>query len=48
MWSPYGRSVRALPEFPEFAREIGFADVWEKYGPPDDCRRVAPRDYTCE
>jgi hypothetical protein len=48
MWSPYGRNVRALPEFPEFARKIGFADVWEKYGAPDDCRRVAPRDYICE
>jgi TolB-like protein/Tfp pilus assembly protein PilF len=48
MWSPYGRNVRALPEFPEFARKIGFADVWEKYGAPDDCRRVAPRDYLCE
>jgi TolB-like protein/Tfp pilus assembly protein PilF len=48
MWSPYGINVRALPEFPEFARKVGFADVWEKYGAPDDCRRVAPRDYICE
>ncbi len=48
MWSHYGRNVRALPEFPAFARQIGFADVWEQYGPPDDCHRVGPRDYVCE
>jgi TolB-like protein len=48
MWSPYGRNVRTLPEFPEFVRKIGFTDVWNKYGEPDDCRRVAPSDYVCE
>jgi len=48
MWSPYGRDVRLLPEFPAFTRRIGFADVWDKYGAPDDCRREASGDYVCQ
>jgi TolB-like protein/Tfp pilus assembly protein PilF len=48
LWSPYGHAVRILPEFPEFARRFGLADVWEKYGAPEGCRRVAARDYVCE
>ena len=48
MWSPYGRDVRALPEFPAFARRIGFADVWDRYGPADPCRREASGEYICE
>jgi TolB-like protein/Tfp pilus assembly protein PilF len=47
IWSPYGNAARRLPAFAEFARKTGLADVWEKYGAPDDCKRVAPRDYTC-
>jgi TolB-like protein/Flp pilus assembly protein TadD len=47
LWSPYGRDARILPEFPAFARRIGFSDVWDKYGPPDDCRREASGDYLC-
>ena len=48
MWSPYGRDVRLLPEFPAFTRRIGFADVWDKYGAPDDCRRETSGDYVCQ
>ena len=48
MWSPYGADLRKLPEFPAFARRLGFTAVWDKYGPPDDCRRAAPGEYTCQ
>jgi TolB-like protein len=48
LWSAHGRSARCLPEFGEFARKMGLADLWEKYGPPDRCHRVAPRDFACE
>jgi TolB-like protein len=47
MWSPYGRDVRALPQFPAFTRRIGFAEVWDKYGAPDDCKREGAGDYVC-
>ena len=47
MWSPYGRDVRALPQFSAFTRRIGFADVWDKYGAADDCAREAAGDYVC-
>jgi len=48
LWSPYGKATRALPQFPEFLRRVGLADLWEQHGPPDGCRRLAPRDYACE
>ena len=48
LWSPYGRAARQLPQFAEFARAAGLADVWDQYGPPDFCQRRAPRDYVCE
>jgi len=47
VWSPYGRSLRALPEFAAFARHIGWTVLWDKYGAPDVCRRNAPGDYDC-
>jgi len=48
LWSPYGAAARKLPQFSEFARKVGWAAVWDKYGPPDGCRRVAAGDYACE
>ena len=48
LWSPYGNAARRLPEFAEFARKTGLAQVWDKYGAPDVCHRIAPHDYTCE
>jgi TolB-like protein len=47
VWAPGGRSIRALPEFREFARRIGWTALWDKYGAPDVCRRIAPGDYDC-
>jgi len=47
MWSPQGRSLRALPEFSAFARHVGWTALWDKYGAPDACRRVAMGDYDC-
>jgi tetratricopeptide (TPR) repeat protein len=47
-WGIWGKDARRLPEFAEFARKVGYADLWERYGAPDACRRAAPRDYTCE
>ena len=47
IWSPHGGALRALPEFAAFARHIGWTALWDKYGPPDACRRVAMGDYDC-
>ena len=47
MWSPDEHSLRALPEFAAFARHVGWTQLWDKYGAPDACRRVAPGDYDC-
>ncbi len=48
LWGRDGREARRTPEFAGFARDMGLADLWEQYGPPEGCRRVAPRDYTCD
>jgi TolB-like protein/Tfp pilus assembly protein PilF len=37
----------ARPEFAEFARRSGLAATWDKYGPPDLCRKDAGGDYVC-
>jgi TolB-like protein len=47
MWSPQERSLRMLPEFADFARKVGWITVWDKYGAPDACRRIALGDYDC-
>ncbi len=47
MWSPQAHSLRALPEFAAFARHVGWTELWDKYGAPDACRRVAMGDYDC-
>jgi TolB-like protein/Tfp pilus assembly protein PilF len=48
LWSPQGRALRELPEFPVFLRDFGLVALWDKYGPPDVCRRKAPNDYACD
>ena len=47
LWGPRGRDVRRLPQFPEFARRVGFAALWDQHGPPDRCQRRGPGDYVC-
>jgi tetratricopeptide (TPR) repeat protein len=47
IWAPAGAPIRQLPGFAEAARRIGWVDAWEKYGAPDTCTRVAPREYAC-
>jgi len=47
LWSSHGTVARTLPQFPEFARKTNLTDIWEKYGPPDDCERKGPNDYLC-
>jgi TolB-like protein len=48
LWSPRGQAARTSPAFPEFARKVGFAELWDQYGPPDLCRKAANGDYRCE
>ncbi|MGB9429485.1 MAG: hypothetical protein WCC11_06350 [Gammaproteobacteria bacterium] len=47
LWSPAGQAARRLPTFAAFARKVGFAALWDKYGPPDDCSKNAAGDYVC-
>ena len=36
------------PEYPEFARRTGLAELWDAYGPPDRCRKAPNGDYLCD
>jgi TolB-like protein/Tfp pilus assembly protein PilF len=47
LWSPRGQAVRTSPAFPEFARKVGFAELWDKHGPPDLCQKNDQGDYVC-
>ena len=48
LFQPGGREARMLPEFPAFARKVGLAEVWDRYGPPDHCRREDSGEYLCD
>lgn len=48
IWSPLGKPIRALPEFPALLKEKGLVELWDKYGPPDLCKKNATGDYVCQ
>ena len=48
MWSPAGKAMRALPEFHAFLKEMGFIQLWDKYGAPDSCKRDTSGEYICD
>lgn len=47
-WGPLGQVARATSGFPAFARKVGFAALWDRYGPPDGCGNSAKGDYVCQ
>jgi tetratricopeptide (TPR) repeat protein len=47
IWRFGGERARTSPDFPEFARKVGYAALWDQYGPPDLCRKEANGDYRC-
>ena len=46
-WSPQRAAARRLPGFAAFARTMGFAASWDKFGAPDLCSRNEAGDYRC-
>ena len=48
IWGSTGQAARTSPAFPEFARKGGFAALWDKYGPPDLCKKDVSGDYRCK
>ena len=48
LFSPSGKSMRALPEFPGYIRAKEFPALWDKYGAPDMCRKTGNDDWACE
>ncbi|HTA65446.1 MAG TPA: hypothetical protein VK753_08075 [Xanthomonadaceae bacterium] len=47
-WGPSYRDLLHSADFPGFARKIGLAALWDRYGPPDGCQRKAPGEYVCQ
>lgn len=48
LFSPAGKSMRALPEFSDYLRAKGFPALWDRYGAPDICRKSASGEYACD
>jgi TolB-like protein/Tfp pilus assembly protein PilF len=48
IWTRQGAPIRALPQFPEYLRAFHLPALWDKYGPPDACRKGADGDYHCD
>jgi TolB-like protein len=48
IWTRQGAAIRALPEFNGFLRDFHLPELWDKYGPPDQCRKNGTGDYSCE
>ena len=48
LFSPAGKPLRELPEFPGYLSAKGFPALWDKYGAPDMCRKVGDGDYVCD
>ncbi len=48
IWTQQGVPIRALPEFDTFLRDFQLPQLWDKYGPPDVCRKNDKGDYVCE
>jgi TolB-like protein len=47
IWTRQGAKIRALPEFGDFLRRYHFPELWDKFGPPDVCRKGADGEYVC-
>ncbi len=48
IWTRAGAPIRALPEFGDFLRDFHLPELWDKYGPPDLCRKGVDGNYACE
>jgi TolB-like protein/Flp pilus assembly protein TadD len=48
LWSPQGKAMRELPEFPQFLHDSGLVELWDKYGAPDICKKNDKGNYVCE
>jgi hypothetical protein len=48
LWSPQGKAMRELPEFPQILDDSGLVELWDKYGAPDICRKNDKGNYVCE
>jgi TolB-like protein len=46
-WSPAYSGVRAAPGFHRLLQETGLIEAWDRFGPPDLCRRIALGEYAC-
>ena len=48
VWMPQLTSMRRLPEFKIFMREIGMVDYWQEYGWPPFCQQIGEHDFECD
>ena len=47
LFSPAGKSLRALAEFPAYLKAKGLPALWDAHGPPDICPKASDGTYHC-
>jgi TolB-like protein len=48
VWLPENYELRALPEFPEFTKTLGWVDYWRTNGLPEVCTASEPEAFCAE
>jgi hypothetical protein len=48
IWMPQLASMRRLPEFKAYMREVGMVAYWQEFGWPPFCHMVEPTDFECD
>ena len=47
VWMPQLASMRRLPEFKAYLREVGMVAYWQEFGWPPFCKQVGALDFEC-
>jgi tetratricopeptide (TPR) repeat protein len=48
VWLPQLASMRRLPEFKAYMREVGMVAYWQEFGWPPFCHKVDATDFECD
>ena len=46
-WMPQLASMRRLPEFKAYLREVGMVAYWQEFGWPPFCKQAGALDFDC-
>ena len=47
VWNSWGVDLRQDPRFKTWVENLGYVEIWRKYGWPDRCRPTGPDSFEC-